>query len=110
MSMSAVPNSFSSLVSTASAADQCSRTVSSTRMPARLEPHTEESDRVDDAVLPVDRELLRDHVDDLAIRRQGDRARLLDHAVHVRPADLAVAARDGDHAAAVVPLDLGTPD
>ena len=51
---------------------------------ARLEAHAGHADRLLDAVLPVDQELLRQHVQDVLIDRQRHRARRVEHAVDVR--------------------------
>ena len=59
-----------------------------------------------DAVLVVDDEVLRQHVQDLAAARQRHRPRGVDRALHVLARDLAVAPGDGDHAAAVERLDV----
>jgi len=75
-----------------------------------LEPHAAHADRVLDAVLVVDDELLRDHVDDLAVHRDGDRLGGLDDAFHVGGRDLVVLARDRDDAAAVDAADVVAGD
>ena len=63
-------------------------------------------DRRADAVLFVDDEILREHVQDLAARRQRHRFRRVDGSPDVLARDLAVLARDGNHAAAVESLDV----
>ena len=55
---------------------------------------------VADAVLVVDHEVLRQHVQDLAVDRDRDGLGGVDRAPHVLAVDLAVLARDRDHAAA----------
>jgi hypothetical protein len=42
---------------------------------ARLEAHARHADRLADALLPVDDEFLRQHVEDLLVRRDRDRLR-----------------------------------
>ena len=54
-----------------------------------LEPHARHAERLADAVLVVDDELLRQHVQDLAVHRQRDRARGVEHALDVAAAHLA---------------------
>ena len=73
-----------------------------------LEPCAGHPDRRADAVLLVDHEVLRQHVQDLAPCRQRHRLRRVDRAPHVVARDLAVLAGDRDHAAAVESLDVGT--
>src|SRR3569623_1743133 len=81
MSMSATPSSFSSSCSTASAEASGSSTTSCTCRPQRrrhqvhlgLEAHARHPERLLDAVLVVDRVLLRQDVDDLAVLRNVDR-------------------------------------
>ena len=63
-------------------------------------------DRRADAVLLVDDEVLRQHVQDLAAARQRDRLGRVDGAPHVLARDLAVLAGDRDDAAAVERLDV----
>ena len=58
-------------------------------------------DRRADAVLLVDDEVLRQHVQDLAAARQRHRLGRVDRAPHVLARDLAVLAGDRDDAAAV---------
>ena len=127
MSTSATPSSFSSSVSTDSLAASCSTTVSATvdagAVHARddvlrralaagddvdvdLEPRAGHADRRADAVLLVDDEVLRQHVQDLAAGRQRHRLGGVDRAAHVLARDLAVLAGDRDHAAAVESLDV----
>ena len=127
MSTSATPSSFSSSVSTDSLAASCSTTVSATvdagAVHARddvlrralaagddvdvdLEARAGHADRRADAVLLVDDEVLRQHVEDLAAGRQRHRLGGVDRAPHVLARDLAVLAGDGDHAAAVEALDV----
>ncbi len=52
-------------------------------MDPRLEPHAAHADRLADAVLIVDDELLREHVDDLAVARERDRLGLLEDPLDV---------------------------
>ena len=75
-----------------------------------LELDAAHADRVLDAVLVVDDELLGDDVDDVAVRGDGDGLGLVDDAPHVLAGDLAVLAGDGDDAAAVEALDVGPGD
>jgi len=75
-----------------------------------FEPHAAHPDRVLDPVLVVDDELLRDHVDDLAIGGDRDRLGGLHHAVDVGGTDLVVLAGDRDHAAAVDRADVVAGD
>ena len=63
-----------------------------------LEPRAGHADRRADAVLLVDHEVLRQHVQDLAAGRQRHRLGRVDRAAHVVARDLAVLAGDGDHA------------
>ena len=72
-----------------------------------LEPRARHPDRRADAVLLVDDEVLRQHVQDLATGRQADRLGRLDRPPHVIARDLAALARNGNHAAAVEALDVG---
>ena len=53
---------------------------------ARLEAHARHADRLLDAVLIVDDELLRQHVQDVLVDRQRDGARRVEHALDVRRA------------------------
>ena len=127
MSTSATPSSFSSGVSTASAAASCSITVSTTVTPARFTHATMfcvddtapvttctltssrapvMPDRRADAVLLVDDEVLRQHVQNLAPGRQRHGLGRVDRPPHVVARDLAVLAGHGDHAAAVEALDV----
>src|SRR5512138_2195182 len=75
-----------------------------------LELDAAHADRVLDAVLVVDDELLGDDVDDVPVRRDGDGLGLVDDAADVLAGDLPVLARDGDDAAAVEALDVGPGD
>ena len=59
-----------------------------------LQAHARHADRLPHAVLVVDDERLREHVDDLAVLRQVDGAGGLDGALDVGPAHLALPARD----------------
>ena len=59
-----------------------------------------------DAVLLVDDEILRQHVQDFAAGRQRHRLGGVDGAPHVFLRDLPVLPGDGDHAPAVEPLDV----
>ena len=127
MSTSATPSSFSSSVSTASLAASCSSTVSSTATPGpvdarddvlrrrraagddvdvHFEPRAGHADRRADAVLLVDDEVLRQHVEDLAAARQRDGLGGVDRAAHVLARDLAVLAGHRHDAAAVERLDV----
>ena len=60
----------------------------------RLEPHAAHAEWLADPVLVVDDELLRDHVDDLAVHRDRDRLGGIDHALDVASRDLPVLHRD----------------
>ena len=73
-----------------------------------FEPCAGHPDRRADAVLLVDHEVLREHVENLAPRWQRHGLRGVDRAPHVVPRDLAVLAGDRNHAAAVESLDMGT--
>ena len=75
-----------------------------------LEAAAEHAERVGDAALLVDDELLRHGVQDLAVGRQGRRLRRVEHALDVRARDLAVLARHRDHAARVDAADVGAGD
>ena len=75
-----------------------------------LEPRAGEADRRADALLLVDDEVLRQHVQDLAPGRQRHRARRVNRAPHVVARHLAVLAGDGDDAAAVEALDVRAAD
>ena len=112
MSITATPISFSSSESTASALASGSSTTSATVRPQRsaqrttfctqdvaavieVDLHAEADaahpDRIADAVLVVDDELARQHVEDLTIGVDRDGARALEHAVDVGARDLAAA-------------------
>ena len=71
-----------------------------------FEPGAGHADRRADAVLLVDDEVLRQHVQDLAAGRQRHRLGRVDRAPDVLARDLAVLAGHRDHAAAVEPLDV----
>ncbi len=64
--------------------------------------------RLTDAVLVVDDELLGKDMDDLAVHGYGDGFRRIDHPAHVVRGNLAVL--DGDHALGVEPLDMSARD
>ena len=64
-----------------------------------LESHARHADRIANALLPVDQELLRQHVQDALIGRNRDRLGRVDHVLDVAMRDLAVA--DRDHAVRV---------
>jgi hypothetical protein len=64
------------------------------------------ADRVGDAFLVVHREVLWQHVEDLAAARQGERLGGIDGAPDVLARDLARLARHGDDTAAVEALDV----
>ena len=126
MSISATPSSRSSGVSTASAAASGPPSTSCTWSPARLqhlmrfcpeligaghdvdarlEPHPGHADRLLDAVLVVDDELLRQDVEHLAVRRAARPRGPRRSRARRRPArDLAVLHRH--HAVAVEALDV----
>ena len=114
MSTRHTPSSFSSSVSTAKLEASCSSTTSSTSRPQRwmhfsmfcaaligagddvhlgLQAHARHADRVADALLAVDDEFLRQHVQDLLVG--GDRHRLggVDDVLDVAVAHLLVADR-----------------
>ena len=71
-----------------------------------LEARAGHPDRRADAVLLVDDEVLRQHVQDLAAARQRHRLGGVDRAPHVLARDLAVLPGDRDDAAAVERLDV----
>ena len=71
-----------------------------------LEPRAGHADGRADAVLLVDDEVLRQHVQDLAAARQRDGLGRVDRAADVLARDLAVLAGDRDHAPAVERLDV----
>src|SRR5207249_582585 len=71
---------------------------------ARLEAHAGHADRLADAVLVVDDELLRQDVEDLLVGGEGDGTRGVHDPLDVPRRHLAVAHRD--HAMAVEPLDV----
>ncbi len=75
-----------------------------------FEPGARHAHRRADAVLVVDDEVLRQHVQNLASRRQGNRLGGIDRAPHVVAGNLAVLARDRDDAAAVESLDVRARD
>ena len=79
-------------------------------MDVHLEPGARHADRCADAVLVVDHEILRQHVQNLASGRQRHGLRGVDRAPHVVARDLAVLARDRDDAAAVEPFDVRAGD
>ncbi len=78
-------------------------------MDARLQPHARHADRLLDTVLIVDHELLRQHVDDLPVHRQRDRARGVDHALDVGGGDLAVLDRHDAVAVEAADVRAGDP-
>ena len=63
-------------------------------MNARLEPHARHAVRLAHALLLIDGELLRQNMQHLAIERDRDRARRVDHAIDIARADFAAAHRD----------------
>src|SRR5436190_13058769 len=71
---------------------------------ARFEAHAGHADRLADAVLVVDDELLRQDVEDLLVGGEGDGARGVHDPLDVPRRHLAVA--DRDHAMAVEALDV----
>ena len=73
-----------------------------------LQPDAGHADRVVDALLVVDQELLGQHVQDPLIGRDRDRLGRLDHALDVLGLD--VAFPDRDDAVAVQALDVGAGD
>ena len=75
-----------------------------------LQAHAGHPDRLAHAVLVVHHERLGEHVDDLAVLGQVDRARGLDRPRHVVRAHLALLAGDRDHAAAVHAADVPARD
>src|SRR5947207_471409 len=75
-----------------------------------LEPHARHADRLAHAVGVVDRERLREHVQDLPVLRDVDRARGVHRAVDVGLAHLAILARHRDDAAAVHRADMAARD
>ena len=121
MSTIATPSSFSSGVRQASAAAIWVSTVSDHLEPravdaghgvlrggrragddvdVHLEPGAGHARGVADPVLVVDHELLRQHVQDLAVERDRDGLGGVDHPAHVLAVDHAVLVRDRDHARA----------
>src|SRR5690606_22998011 len=62
------------------------------------------------AVLPVDDELLRDHVQDLAVGGHGYMGGVFEQSLHVALRDLVVAVGDGDDAAALEALHMVSRD
>ena len=74
----------------------------------RLEPHAAHAQRLADAVLVVDDELLRDHVDDLAVHRDRDGLGGVDHPLHVPLAHLAILHRH--HSVRVEGADVAAGD
>ena len=114
MSATATPSSRSVSDSTASPDASDATTSSSTRTSAwrdalgqvlergrravddvrlHLEPDGAHAQRVLDALLAVDREVARQDVEDLAVRRDGDRPRDLGRPLDVLAADLAMRPR-----------------
>ena len=75
-----------------------------------LQPHAHHPDRIPYAVLLVDGELLRDHVDDLPVHGYDDRLGGIDHALHVVARDLPVPAGDGDDPSRVDSFDVAAGD
>ena len=75
-------------------------------MNVHLEPRARHADRRADAILLVDHEILRQHVQNLSARRQRDGLRRIDGAPDVLASDLAVLAGHRDDAAAVESLDM----
>ncbi len=73
-----------------------------------LEAHAAHAQRLLDAVLVVDDELLRQDVDHLAVHGDGDRLGGVDDPAHVLVGHLAVA--DGDHPLGVEALDMPPGD
>ena len=129
ISISATPSSRSSGNSAASADASGSKTISERRharalaalgeilsvalrrgddMNSRLEPHARHSDWIAHALLLIDRELLRQNMQHLAIERDRDRARRVDHAIDIARADFAAAHRDDS--VAVEPADMRPGD
>jgi hypothetical protein len=75
------------------------RAVAGDQVDHHFEPRAEHAEGIVDAPLLVDHELLRDGVEDLAVRRQRRRLRRLERALDVLAGDLAVLAGDRHHAA-----------
>ncbi len=71
-----------------------------------LEAQGAHPERILDPFLAVDREAAPLDVEDLAVRGDRDRSRLLDGAAHVLAGDLAVVGGDGHHARGVEALDV----
>jgi hypothetical protein len=71
-----------------------------------LQPGAGHPHRLLHALLAVDREGARDDVDDLAVARNADRTRGVDHPLDVLVADLMAVARDSDHTAAVLGAEV----
>jgi len=133
MSMSNTPISRSSCVSTASAAASCSSTSSCTAIPrfvhagqhvlvvrartrddvdVRLQPAGGHAEGIVDAVLSIDDELARDHVQQLELGGNVDRLRRFDDTVDVFARYLTMLSGDRDDAARVDRADViaATPD
>ncbi len=131
MSISPTPSSRSSGVRTEALVAIWLRTISSVATPGPLDAALEvleggdgrgddvdvdleldaaHAQRVLDPVLLVDDELLGDDVDDRAVRRDGQRLRLVDDPLDVLPGDLPVLAGDGHDAPRVEALDVGAGD
>ncbi len=74
----------------------------------RLQAHAGHADRLADAFLVIDQELLRQDVQDLLIGRNGDGARRIDDAIDVARTDLFVA--NGDDAVRVQAAHMAARD
>ena len=73
-----------------------------------FEPHAGHADGIADAFLPVDDEFLRQHVQDLLVRRDRDGLGRVDHVLDVDVAHLAVA--DRDHAVRIEAAHVAAGD
>src|SRR5205823_2783990 len=73
-----------------------------------LEASSHHSQRVTDSTLIIDREFLRQYVDDFPVRRKRNCSSSLDDSPHIIAVDLSRARRDRRHAAAVETLDVRT--
>ena len=73
-----------------------------------LEAHARHADRIADALLAVDDELLRQHVQDLLVGGDGDRLGRIDHVLDVAVGDLR--SRIADHAVGVEAAHVAAGD
>ena len=73
-----------------------------------FEAHARHADGIADAFLPVDDEFLRQHVQDLLVRRDGDGLGRVHHVLHVDVAHFAIA--DRDHAVRIQAAHVAAGD